>query len=82
MIVDWIEASQGNPYYDVAKTYILLNFEFKSAAEIFLKRYLEKTETPKKYIEEWLPIAAASQLKYAKNKKEKDLLLHWIDVVE
>lgn len=81
MIVDWIEASQGNPFFDAAKTFILLNFELKDMANLYLDKYIRATQANKKDIDEWLPIAAASQLKYA-NDKDKDILLKWIDVVQ
>ncbi len=81
VIVDWIEASQGNASYGTAKTYLLLQFELKEAAEMYLERFCQKSKTDKKYVQEWLPIAACAQLKYAK-PEESDLLMRWLDVVQ
>jgi hypothetical protein len=40
-----------------------------------------KSDTAKQYLEKWLSLVAASRLSRAK-PEEKELLLHWSDVVE
>lgn len=81
-IVDWLKAKQGNASADVAKTY--LNFCLKHRtewAERYLKLYCAKTGTDIKYVQNWLPIVAAAQLKF-KRPEERELLLTWIDVAD
>lgn len=81
-IVDWLKAKQGNACADVAKTYI--NFCLKHHtewAEKYLKIYCEKANVSAKAIHDWLPIVAASQLKF-KRPEERELLLTWIDVAD
>ena len=45
--------------------------------------FCSKTNTSKKYVQEWLPVMAASTLaKGVTSKEEKDLLFTWLDVVD
>lgn len=81
-VIDWLKAKQGNASADVAKTY--LNFclaHHTEYAEKFLKLYCAKTNTAIKYVQDWLPIVAAAQLKY-KKPEERELLLTWIDIAD
>lgn len=81
-IVDWLKAKQGNASADIAKTY--LNFSLKHHtewAEKYLRLYCDKTGTAVKYVQEWLPIVAAAQLKF-RRPEERELLLTWIDITD
>ncbi|BBF44595.1 probable aminoglycoside phosphotransferase [Lachnospiraceae bacterium KM106-2] len=79
--LDWIHASQGNASADVARSYLLFALEDISLADLYLDTFCNKTETQKAYVQQWLPIVAAAQL--TKNKpEERELLLHWLDVVD
>ncbi len=40
-----------------------------------------KSDTAKQYVEKWLPIVAASQSVKGK-PEERELLMHWVDVVD
>lgn len=79
-IVDWVAARQGNASADVGKTYLLLSLQSPEMAERYLNLFCEKTNTSKKYVQEWLPIVAAARLTEHK-PEEKELLMKWIDVV-
>jgi hypothetical protein len=50
-------------------------------ADKYLALFCKKSDTAKQYVEKWLSIVAASQLMKAK-PEEKELLLHWANVVE
>lgn len=79
--LDWIHASQGNASADVARSYLLFALEDIELADLYMDTFCHKTETPKSYVQQWLPIVAAAQL--TKNKpEERDLLLRWLDVVD
>lgn len=79
-VVDWVAARQGNASADVAKTYLLLSLTAPDFAEKYLNLFCEKTNTSKKYVQDWLPIVAAARL--TENKpEERDLLMKWVDVV-
>ena len=80
-IVDWVAATQGNASADVGKTYLLLALDYPQSAEKYLNLFCQKTNTSKKYVQEWLPIVAAAQLA-EKKAEEKDLCMRWLDVVD
>lgn len=81
-IVDWVAAKQGNASADVAKSYLLFCLDYPDLAESYLDLFCKKSSTAKRYVQAWLPIVAAAQLKHAKSEEEKALLNKWIDVVD
>lgn len=81
-IVDWAHATQGNASADVARTYLLFCLEGKDAlAEKYLTLFCQKSDTAKQYVQQWLPIVAASQSVKGK-PEEREFLLRWVDVVD
>ena len=80
-ILDWVAARQGNASADVGKTYLHLCIHFPEAADLYLDTFCKKSNTKKQYVQDWLPIVAATQLKLNK-PEEKELLMKWIDVVD
>lgn len=82
-ILDWAGAATGNASADVARTYLKLSLVSTEMAEKYMNLFCEKTGTSKKYVQEWLPIMAASTLaKGFYTKEERELLLTWLDVVD
>lgn len=81
-ILDWSHATQGNASADAARTYLLfwLNGD-TDAAEKYLQLFCKKSNTPRNYVQKWLPIVAASQ-SVKGNEKEREFLLSWVDVVD
>lgn len=82
-IIDWSHATQGNAAADVARTYLLFALKNKEdgVADKYLDLFCKKTDTPKQYVQKWLPIVAASQ-SVKHNPGEKEFLLSWVDVVD
>jgi len=81
-IIDWSHASQGNASADAAHTYMLFWLTGNVAlAEDYLSLFCKKSDTAVQYVEKWIPIVAASRLPKAK-AEERELLLHWANVVE
>ncbi len=81
-IIDWSHVTQGNASADVARTYLLFKLAKKDAlAEKYLDLFCVKSETSKKYVQQWMPIVASSQLVKGK-KEEREFLLQWINVVD
>lgn len=81
-ILDWSHVTQGNASADVARTYLL----FKLAGDLeladqYLDLFCSKSNTAKQYIQQWMPIVAASQSVKGK-KEEREFLLDWVNVVE
>lgn len=81
-ILDWSHATQGNASADAARTYLLFWLSGNiDGAEQYLRKYCEKTDTAKQYVEKWMPLVAASQLVNGK-PQEREFLLEWTSVVE
>lgn len=81
-VLDWSHATQGNASADVARTYLLFSLKGdKEAAEMYFNMFCKKTDTAKQYVQQWLPIVAASQ-SVKGNEEEREFLLNWIDVVD
>jgi len=81
-IIDWAHATQGNASADAARTYLLFCLRGnKELAEHYLELFCKKSDTARQYVEQWLPIVAASQSVKCK-PEERDFLLKWVDVVD
>ena len=81
-VLDWSHATQGNGAADAARTYLLfmLNGQ-KDLAEKYIKLYCFKSDTARQYINNWMPIVAASQ-SVKGNPEERELLLSWANVFD
>ena len=80
-VVDWAHVTQGNASADAAMTYLLFTLKDMETAELYLKLFCKKSDTAKQYVQQWLPIVAASQLE-KENELEKEFLMKWIDVMD
>ena len=81
-IIDWAHATQGNASADVARTY--LQFHLKNNAEMgerYLNMFCQLSDTPKQYVQQWMPIVAASQMVKRKDE-EREFLLRWASVCD
>ncbi|MGN0453066.1 MAG: phosphotransferase [Ruminococcus sp.] len=81
-IVDWSHATQGNASADAARTYLLfwLNGDIDGAKK-YLNLFCDKSNTAKQYVQQWMPIVAASQ-SVKGNEQEREFLYSWINVVD
>ena len=81
-VLDWSHATQGNGAADAARTYLLfmLNGQ-EELAEKYLRLYCAKSDTARQYINNWMPIVAASQ-SVKGNPEERELLLSWANVFD
>lgn len=80
-IIDWSHATQGNASADAARTYLLFALKDKKLADMYLDTFCKKSDTAKQYVQQWLPIVAASQL-VKKVPEEAEFLKSWVDVVD
>lgn len=80
-IIDWSHATQGNASADAARTYLLFALKDKKTADLYLDIFCKKSDTAKQYVQQWLPIVAASQL-VKKKPEEEEFLKGWVDVVD
>ena len=81
-VIDWAHVTQGNASADVARTYLLFRLAGDDkTAEQYIDLFCKKSDTPKQYVQKWLPIVAASQS--VKDKpEEREFLKRRVDVVE
>lgn len=81
-VIDWAHVTQGNATADAARTYLLfwLSGDIDGAEE-YMKLYCKKSDTAKQYVQQWLPIVAASQSVKGK-PEEREFLLRWANVVD
>lgn len=81
-VIDWSHATQGNASADVARSYLLFKLNQKDEiAQKYLQLFCKKSDTAIQYVQEWLPIVAASQSVKGK-PNEREFLLNWINVVD
>lgn len=81
-VLDWSHATQGNASADVARTYLLFKLEKKDAlAEKYIRLFCKKTDTARQYVDQWLPIVAASQSVKGK-AEEREFLLGWTNIAD
>lgn len=81
-VLDWSHATQGNASADVARTYLLFCLKGKEElAKKYLDLFCKKTDTARQYVQQWLPIVAASQSVKGKDE-EREFLLNWVNVVD
>lgn len=81
-ILDWSHATQGNGSADAARTYLLFKLNKQDElAEKYIKLFCDKTDTARQYVQEWLPIVAASQSVKGK-EEEREFLLSWVNVCD
>lgn len=80
-VVDWAHVAQGNASADAAMTYLLFALKDQKKADLYMKLFCKKSDIARQYVQQWLPIVAASQLE-KENELEKEFLLKWIDVMD
>ena len=81
-IIDWAHATQGNASADAARTFLKFSLTYgEERANKYLDLFCKKSDTAKQYVQQWMPIVAASQ-SVKGHEEERDLLLRWVDVVE
>ena len=80
-VVDWAHATQGNASADAAMTYLLFALKDQDTADLYMRLFCKKSDTPRQYVQQWLPIVAAAQLT-KDNELEKEFLMKWIDIID
>lgn len=81
-ILDWSHATRGNASADVARTYLLFWLDGNiDGAKKYLDLFCKKSDTARQYVENWMPIVAASQSVKGK-PEEREFLLSWVNVVD
>ncbi|MCQ2417961.1 MAG: phosphotransferase [Oscillospiraceae bacterium] len=82
-ILDWAHATQGNASADVARTYLYMILQHnEQIAKDYLKLFCKKSDTALQYVQNWMPIVAASQSVKENSKEELEMLSRWVNVVD
>ncbi|HAG13012.1 MAG TPA: aminoglycoside phosphotransferase [Ruminococcus sp.] len=82
-IIDWAHATQGNASADVARTYLYLMLNHDEAfAKKYLKTFCKMSDTALQYVQNWMPIVAASQSVKENSEAEFEMLSRWVNVVD
>lgn len=76
-IIDWVDATIGNPAADVCRTYMLFKIYAPGIADTYIEKYSNNTDVSIDEIKVWLPFVAASRLSEGKDE-EIEQLLKWI----
>ncbi|MCM1368074.1 MAG: aminoglycoside phosphotransferase family protein [Roseburia sp.] len=81
-IIDWSHATIGNASADTARTYLLFKLAGDDkTAEDYMTLFCAASDTARQYVDQWLPIVAASQMVKGK-PDERDMLAKWVDVCQ
>ena len=82
-IIDWAHATQGNASADVARTYLYLMLSGQEQlAKEYLRLFCKMSDTALQYVQNWMPIVAASQSVKENNPEDFELLSRWVNVVD
>jgi len=77
-IIDWVDATSGNPLADACRTYLIFKQFMTRSAGIFLRLFCKESKVLKDDVLKWLPIIAASRLSENVDYKTKAWLLEMI----
>ena len=80
MVVDWLDASRGNPASDVCRSYVLMKHAAPELASAYLELYAAVAGIARGEVLAWLPFVAAARL--AEDvPQEVDGLMQMIDTI-
>jgi aminoglycoside phosphotransferase (APT) family kinase protein len=77
-IIDWVDATAGNPLADACRTYLIFKQYMTRAAGIYLKTFCDKTKARQEEILAWIPVIAAGRLHENLDDKARAWLLEQI----
>lgn len=62
LIVDWLDACQGEPVADVCRSYVLMRRVAPELAASYVDAYIERDGESREQVFGWLPLVAAARL--------------------
>lgn len=74
-IIDWVDASAGNPLADACRTYLIFKQYMSRSAGIYLRTFCKVTNSKQDDVLAWLPIIAAARLNERMDDKSRLWLL-------
>ncbi len=73
-IIDWVDASAGNPLADACRTYLIFRQYMSRSAGIYLRTFCKETNSRQDDVLAWQPIIAAARL----NERMDDTSRLWL----
>lgn len=61
-VVDWLDASCGDPAADVCRSYVLMRPRVPHIAAAYVDAYVDHTSMKRERIDAWIPVVAAARL--------------------
>ncbi len=61
-IIDWVDATAGNPLADACRTYLIFKQHMSRSAGIYLKLFCKEAGVKQDDVLAWLPVVAAARL--------------------
>ena len=78
-IIDWVDATSGNPLADACRTYIIFKQYLSRSAGIYLRYFCKEAEVTHDDVLAWLPIIAAARMSENMDNKARAILIKIID---
>ena len=74
-IIDWVDATMGNPLADACRTYLIFGQILTRLAGTYLRLFCEETNIEKEAVLEWLPVIAGARLSEKMDDKARAMML-------
>jgi tRNA A-37 threonylcarbamoyl transferase component Bud32 len=77
-IIDWVDATAGNPLADACRTYLIFKQYMSRSAGIYLRMFCNEAKTKQNDVLAWQPVIAAARLSENMDDKARTWLLDLI----
>lgn len=79
VVIDWVDASAGDPRADVYRTYLLYSQFSSELAEVYLRLYCEKSGLKRPEVFQWAPVIAGARLSENVSTENSERLIEIIN---
>lgn len=77
-IIDWVDASAGNPLADACRTYIIFRQSSTMLAGIYLRAFCKESNAKQEEVLAWQPVIVAARLNENMDDKSRQWLLNLV----
>jgi aminoglycoside phosphotransferase (APT) family kinase protein len=74
-IIDWVDATAGNPLADACRTYLIFKQHMSRSSGIYLREFCNESGSPQNAVLAWQPVVAAARLNENMDDKSRKWLL-------
>ena len=78
-IIDWVDATAGNPLADACRTYVIFRQYMSRSAGIYLRAFCKESNSKQEDVLSWQPLIAAARLSENMDDKTRAWLLDVIN---